>query len=32
MKIKWIGKGINEKAVDEKNRIVIKISKKFLDL
>ena len=29
MKIKWIGKGINEKAVDEKNRTVIKISKKF---
>ncbi len=29
MKIKWIGKGINEKAVDENNRTIIEISKKF---
>ncbi len=29
MKIKWIGKGINEKAIDENNRTIIEISKKF---
>ena len=29
MKIKWIGKGINEKAINENNKIIIEISKKF---
>mgnify|MGYP006083730965 FL=1 len=29
MKIKWVGKGLNEKAVDENNKTVIEISKKF---
>ena len=29
MKIKWIGKGLNEKAVDENNKTIIEISKKF---
>jgi len=29
MKIKWVGKGLNEKAVDENNKTVIEISKIF---
>jgi len=29
MKIKWVGKGLNEKAVDENNKTVIEISKNF---
>ena len=29
IKIKWRGKGINEKAYDENNKIIIEISKKF---
>ena len=29
MKIKWKGKGINEKAYDEKNNCIIECSKKY---
>ena len=29
MKIKWIGKGINEKAIDKNGNIIIECSKKY---
>ena len=31
MKIKWKGKGINEKAYDDKNNVIIECNKKYLD-
>ena len=30
LKIKWKGKGVNEKAIDHKNKVVIKIKKSLL--
>ena len=29
MKIKWKGKGLNEKAFDEKNNCIIKVNKRY---
>ena len=29
MKIKWKGKGINEKAYDDKNNVIIECNKKY---